>query len=233
MTVAGKFACLHLPVNTLKEIISSLMKALFECLQIFCVWRKNSPLVVWTCTLISAQLRPDTTETSSVSLSQNKTDVFQLFCLWRDRQSWFQLICSIVWWKDELVHTMWVFERATRRCLTFCQWKQSVYLCEPVYSIFSQIYRWPCTTLMLDKQWSLQLCIQTPELLTRSHLCLVSSVIYLRVRLLINRPNTYFTAVLSRLYGRRECERRRSGTPPSLWPSKSRAVMKHRTDASM
>lgn len=134
MTVAGKFACLHLPVNTLKEIISSLMKALFECLQIFCVWRQNSPLVVWTCTLISAQLRPDTTETSSVSLSQNKTDVFQLFCLWRDRQSWFQLICSIVWWKDELVHTMWVFERATRRCLTFCQWKQSVYLCEPVYS---------------------------------------------------------------------------------------------------
>lgn len=125
MTVAGEFACLHLPASTLAEIISSLMKALFECLQMFCVWRQNSPLVGWTHSLISAQQRPDTIETSSVSLSQNKTDVFQLFCLWRDRQSWFQLLCSIGWCKDELVHTTWVFERA---------WKQSVYLCEPVYS---------------------------------------------------------------------------------------------------
>lgn len=31
MTVAGEYACLHLPVSTLQEIISSLMKALFEC----------------------------------------------------------------------------------------------------------------------------------------------------------------------------------------------------------
>lgn len=35
--VAGEFACLHLPKRKLEEIISSLMKALFECLQMFSV----------------------------------------------------------------------------------------------------------------------------------------------------------------------------------------------------
>lgn len=34
-TVAGEFACLRSPVSTLEEIISSLMKAIFKCLQMF------------------------------------------------------------------------------------------------------------------------------------------------------------------------------------------------------
>lgn len=130
-----------------------------------CVWSQT--ILWWFKHTLSSQPNWDLTPQRHPLFRSPKIRwVFFNSCFWRGRQSWFQLLCAIVWGKDELVHIMCVFEGERQGAVSLSvNGSRVLWAC--LVSIFSQISKWPCTNLMLDEQWSLQLCIQTPEPLTQ------------------------------------------------------------------
>lgn len=172
----------------------------------FCVCRQSNPLVVWIHTLISAQLRDDTTHTPlphrffrflppkirAMFASEETGSPDSSFSVQSLGGRMSSSTCVCVW------------ERATRRCLAFCQ---SGYRCEP----FSPYFRkFPND---LGQLWCLisnEACnSDTRTANTKATSTCHWSVIDLSVRLLVNPPHAYFTTMLS--VGE-ECGRGKSGT---------------------